>query len=160
MKKTLKATLVLFAISIFGLTANAQEKKNLDDILKPFPAATDSLVRYVIQLDEKQDESTYKVELIPGKTMLVDCNRHRLAGKIEEKNLDGWGYSYYEFSTNGRVASTMMFCHNPKEEKFVTSESIIVRYNSKLPIVIYAPKGYDVKYRIWQAGEEQSSIEE
>lgn len=27
----------------------------------------------------------------------------------------------------------------------------LLRYNSKLPIVIYAPKDMEVKYRIWKA---------
>ena len=138
---------------------NAQEKRNMDDILKPFPAATDSLVRYVIKLEEKADEFAYKVELIPGKVMLVDCNRHGLNGKIEEKDLEGWGYNYYVFSSNGQVFSTQMMCFDPKEEKFVSSQSLIVRYNSKLPIVIYAPKGYEIRYRIWEAGEEQKTTE-
>lgn len=25
-------------------------------------------------------------------------------------------------------------------------------YNSRLPIVVYAPKGYGVRYRFWNAG--------
>jgi len=155
----LKRVMLSLILITIGVTMNAQQKKYMDDILKPFPAAMDSLVRYVIELDEKADEYSYKVELIPGKVMLVDCNRHRLAGKLQEKTLEGWGYNYYEFYTNGQVASTMMLCHDPKEEKYVSGESIIVRYNSKLPIVVYAPKGYEIRYRIWQAGEEQSTLE-
>lgn len=157
MKKTLKTILLLFTISMMSITANAQNENDLDKILKPFPAATDSLNRFVIYLDQKSDEGAYKVELIPGKVMSVDCNRHRLSGLIAEMNLDGWGYSYYEFSTDGHVASTMMACNKPNEDKFVSGEPIIIRYNSKLPIVVYAPKGYEIRYRIWQAGEEQVS---
>lgn len=39
--------------------------------------------RQVIQLPPQQDESAYKVELLIGQTLEVDCNRHRLgsAGK-------------------------------------------------------------------------------
>ncbi|MBE9367223.1 proteinase inhibitor I11, ecotin [Klebsiella pneumoniae] len=29
----------------------------------------------------------------------------------------------------------------------------MLRYNSKLPIVVYTPSNVDVKYRIWRADE-------
>ncbi len=35
-----------------------------------------------------------------------------------------------------------------------------VRYNSKLPIVVYAPKDIDVNYRIWQAGTTTARAEQ
>jgi ecotin len=28
----------------------------------------------------------------------------------------------------------------------------LLGYNSRLPIVVYAPEGFEVRYRIWQAG--------
>lgn len=142
-----------------SITVNAQDKSDMDKILEPFPAATDSVNRFVIYLDEKSDEGAYLVELIPGKVMNVDCNRHRLGGFIAEINLEGWGYTYYEFSTDGQVASTMMACNQPKEDKFISGQTLTVRYNSRMPIVIYAPKGYEIRYRIWQAGEEQVPTE-
>ncbi len=160
MKNILKTMLFLFTVSAMSITVNAQDKNDMDKILEPFPAATDSVNRFVIYLDEKSDEGAYLVELIPGKVMNVDCNRHRLGGFIAEINLEGWGgYTYYEFSTDGQVASTMMACNQPKEDKFISGQTLTVRYNSRMPIVIYAPKGYEIRYRIWQAGEEQVPTE-
>ncbi|MDH6308545.1 ecotin [Dysgonomonas sp. PFB1-18] len=156
MKQFFKSISIMFSIGMlmsFSSMLNAQDKLDLDKVLKPFPAATEELSRYVIELEPKQDESLYQVELIPGKVMSVDCNRHRLSGFIAEMDLEGWGYNYYEFTTEGEVASTMMACFGPKEDKFVTAETLMVRYNSKLPIVVYAPKGYEIKYRIWSAVE-------
>jgi serine protease inhibitor ecotin len=37
----------------------------------------------------------------------------------------------------------------------------LLRYNSKLPLVVYEPSGFEVRYRIWAAGEEaQQAIAE
>lgn len=155
MKKRMKLTTVLFLLSmLFASLVNAQVKQNLE----PFPPASNGMVRYVIELPKKSDESKFKVEIIPGKMMMVDCNRHTLIGKLVEKDLQGWGYTYYEFTTEGKTASTMMACNKPEENKFVSSETLIVRYNSKLPIVVYAPAGYDIKYRIWKADKEKVSV--
>jgi ecotin len=39
----------------------------------------------------------------------------------------------------------------PKVSKFITvaGEPYIIRYNSRMPIVIYVPEGVEVRYRIW-----------
>lgn len=121
--------------------------------LSPFPEAKPGMVRYVLYPEIMEDESQFMVELIPGKIMSVDCNHHFLMGTLEEIVLEGWGYTYYEFSTNGMVRSTMMACQEPNEDRFIQAESLLVDYNSKLPIVVYLPEGYDVLYKIWEAGE-------
>lgn len=160
MKKFTKAVLALFAMSLimsFAGTINAQSKQELEKALEPFPKAAEGMVRHVIELKKKSDESLYKIEIVPGKVMNVDCNVHRLMGKLEEKDLQGWGYTYYEFTSDGQTTSTMMACNKPNENKFVSGQTLLVRYNSKLPIVIYAPQGYEIKYRIWKAGKDQSS---
>jgi ecotin len=40
----------------------------------------------------------------------------------------------------------------PKVERFITlgGEPELRRYNSRLPMVIYVPKGVEVRYRIWR----------
>jgi ecotin len=48
----------------------------------------------------------------------------------------------------------MMAC--PGEEKrtafvAVNLEDPLLRYNSKLPVVIYVPEGFSVRYRTWSA---------
>lgn len=155
MRGLVKVLSVLFVVSVlFPSFISAQEKQNLD----PFPQAPEGMVRHVIELKKKSDESLFKIELIPGKVMSVDCNKHTLQGKLTEKDVQGWGYTYYEFESNGQTMSTMMACNKPNENRFISSQTIIVRYNSKLPIVVYTPVGYDVKYRIWKAEKEKSSV--
>jgi ecotin len=36
-------------------------------------------------------------------------------------------------------------------EQFIVGKPLLVQYNSRLPIVVYAPEGYEISYRIWQA---------
>ncbi|SBW04690.1 serine protease inhibitor ecotin [uncultured Dysgonomonas sp.] len=163
MKNLTKTMLTLFSVAVllsFTTSMNAQNQKvDLDKELAAFPKAEGDMVRHVIEMKKKSDESLYKVEIIPGKVMSVDCNHHSLMGKLEEKDLQGWGYTYYEFTSDGQTRSTMMACNKPNENRFVSGQTLIVRYNSKLPIVVYAPKGYEVKYRIWKADKEKSSVE-
>lgn len=127
-----------------------------DPNLKAFPPADKGMVRHLIQLPESKDEDGMKVELIIGKTVKVDpVNRHFFAGKIEEVNIDGWGFTRYVVSKLGPLAGTKMLVDPPQPdvEKFVPlgGEPMIIRYNSKLPIAIYVPEGCEVKYKIWRA---------
>lgn len=152
--------LCLVCVSLFfGFTANAQDNKTneAEKALEAFPAAEAGMVRHVIQLKKQKDESMFKIEIVPGKNMLVDCNHHTLMGKLEEKDLQGWGYNYYVFSSDGQTRSTLMACNKPKENKFVNAQTLTVRYNSRLPIVIYAPEGYEIQYRVWSADKKSKN---
>ncbi len=108
------------------------------------------------QLAEQDAEDAFKVEIIAGKTLEADCNQQRLGGELEEHTLEGWGYSYYRLDKVSGPMSTMMACPGQKkEQRFipVVGEGFLLRYNSKLPIVVYAPKDVEVRYRIWSASE-------
>ncbi len=136
---------------------NAATLKELDH----FPKAKDSQERFVIFPEPKgslEAKAGYQVQLIPGKTMQVDCNQHFLSGSLTEKTVEGFGYTYYEFVSNGQVGSTLMGCpDNKMTEKYVSGETKMLRYNSRLPIVVYVPKGFELKYKIWEAMELQAA---
>ncbi len=75
-----------------------------------YPVASDQEVQHVIELPALDNELNYKVAIFVAKEMEVDCNSYFLQGSLVEKELEGWGYSYYSFETNGEVMSTMMGC--------------------------------------------------
>jgi len=129
-----------------------------DNDLKPFPEAGSGVSRNVIRLAAADDEATLGVELIIGKNMEIDCNQHWFGGRFEREVVSGWGYTLYRLSNVIGPASTMMACP-PGEEKRnafvkVRLDDPFLRYNSKLPIVVYVPEGFEVRYRVWSASDE------
>ncbi|WP_369986767.1 serine protease inhibitor ecotin [Pseudomonas xanthosomatis] len=123
----------------------------------PYPDAEKGFSRQVIHLPAQADESAFKLEILAGKTLQVDCNRQRLAGNLEEHTLQGWGYSYYRLEKVGGPASTLMACPDGKKtDAFVpvVGEGFMLRYNSKLPVVLYVPQDVQVRYRVWSASND------
>jgi len=134
------------------------------DTMKAFPPADQGMIRYVLQLPKQADESAFKVELIVGKTVQVDeGNRYFFGGKIEEVTIEGWGFPRYVVSKLGPMAGTLMAVdpNAPKVDRFVSlgGEPLLVRYNSLLPIVVYAPEGVEARYRIWNAEPQAKAID-
>ncbi|MGR5946304.1 serine protease inhibitor ecotin [Enterobacter sp. C4G1] len=158
-KNAPKFAIALIAAACVSTSAFANETSKEQPLEKvaPYPQAEKGMKRQVIQLPVQQDEANFKVELLIGQTLEVDCNQHRLGGQLESKTLEGWGYDYYVFSKVTSPVSTMMACpEGKKEKKFVTAylgDNSLLRYNSKLPIVVYTPENIDVKYRVWKANE-------
>ena len=144
---------LLILIALFSIQSFAIEHPQL----KAFPLEKEAMERFVIVLPHKDrtEEVDFKVELIPVKKMLTDgINLMRLGARIVSQPLKGWGYTYYEVIGNDQAMSTLMAVadNTTPVESFVKGSSIIIGYNSRLPIVIYAAKGYEIQYRIWKAG--------
>ena len=149
--------LVLLAVLASFLSPAATAEQDADD-LKPYPSAQEGSVRAVFRVPALENEADRKLEILVGKTLLVDCNRTWFGGNLEKRVVQGWGYPYFVLEDVGPPASTMMGCP-PEQEKAeafvqVRGEGFLLRYNSKLPVVTYVPEGFEVRYRIWVAGEE------
>lgn len=139
----------------FALTTLSASDVKKEDI-SMFPEAKEGYVRYIVAVPETENDYDHKVELLIGKTLLVDCNQRSLFGKIKEVTLEGWGYTYLEVTDINKGVTTMMACREPKKEKFISlyaPKETLRRYNSRLPIVIYVPEGYEVRYRVWSASQ-------
>ena len=157
----LKQITLALSTMIIALSACAESDKK--DNIHMFPQAQEGFVRHVIEMPKTNNDADHKIELLIGKTMLVDCNNHSLRGKIERVSLKGWGYHYLQVSDIQNGPSTLMACQDEKTEKFIhlhTGKDSLQRYNSRLPIVAYIPEGYEVRYRIWSAGTDIQQAEQ
>jgi ecotin len=153
-------TLYSLAILLFSSAmVSAQATENM----KAFPPAGEGMVRHVLQLPKQDDESAYKVELIVGRMVQVDAgNKYFFSGKIEAETVKGWGFPCYNVGALGQMAGTLMAIDPdaPKVNRFITlgGEPYLIRYNSRLPVVVYAPEGVEVRYRLWSAEPESRMI--
>ena len=134
------------------------------DNMKAFPPAEEGMVRYVLQLPKQADESAFKVELIVGKTVLLDENNtYFFGGRIEEETIKGWGFQRYNVAKLGPMAGTLIAVdpNTPKVARFIAlgGDPYIIRYNSRLPVVVYVPEGVEVRYRIWKAEPQAKTMQ-
>lgn len=150
--------------TLFLLTMFAIPPGQAADNMKAFPPAEPGMVRHVVQLPAQADESAFKVELVVGKTVQLEAgNRYFFAGKIEVETIQGWGFTRYMVEQLGPMAGTLMAVDPdaPKVARFIQlgGEPYLIRYNSRLPVVVYVPEGVEVRYRVWAAGAETRPME-
>jgi ecotin len=142
---------VLAAICLTSTVAIAQTVPDIS--MFPKPAA--ALSRHVISLPPLESEVSTKVEFRVGKVQQVDCNRHFRGSNLVQKSLAGWGYDYWD-ARDTRVTATRKGClGQPKRDAFVGGDPVTVPYNSRLPVIIYAPKGFEGRYRLWSVSGDE-----
>jgi len=153
-KRCAVATVLMLVMAVLAHAA---------DNMKAFPPAEEGMLRDVLQLPKQTDESVFRVELIVGKTVRIDeQNRYFFGGEIEAQTIEGWGYTRYTVNKLGPMAGTLMAVdpNSPQVDRFVAlgGEPYLIRYNSRLPVVVYVPEGAEVRYRIWSAGAEMKAM--
>jgi ecotin len=141
--------------------------------LTPYPGPAAGETRWVIQLPGVLTPSTdprfstspsdWRVQLIAGREVEADCNQQAFAGRIRAEKLQAPGLSVYRVSDVGPMATTLMACPPgaPKRRLFVPmgSKPFVVPYEVSRPIVIYAPKDLQVRWRLWKAEKLQRPAE-
>jgi ecotin len=155
--------MLAFCTLLTGSHAMAQQ--SAQDNLKAYPAPADGMKRLVVYLEPKEEEEDYRVELMVGKTLEVDAaNRFFFAGSLEEETIEGWGFPKYLVKQIGPMAGTRIGVdpEAPKVKRFVRlgGEPKLLRYNSKLPLVVYVPKDAEVRLRVWVATPQPLTINE
>lgn len=123
--------------------------------LRPYPPAAPGERRWFISVDAPPGAAAdLRVELIIGRTRLVDCNRHLLQGSLEEEQVRGWGFPLFRVKGGEQMVSTRMACpgQRPRREFVVLGgEPTLVPVNPRLPIVVVAPEPLEVRWRLWRA---------
>jgi len=147
----------------------AQAIPRLD--LTPYPAPAADERRWVIQLPGvlpptidariSANPVDWRVELLVGKELMVDCNGPRLMGRIASSALPGTGTTIYRVTQVSPPISTRMACPPDRAPTpaFVPMgiKPFVVPYNVSQPIVIYAPRDLQVRWRLWKAERRQQN---
>ncbi|HHJ3076538.1 TPA: ecotin family protein [Vibrio parahaemolyticus] len=157
---TIKLIALVISSSMFSFSASASDviheigedplKVNHENI-KMYKEAPNGFVRHLVALSPLANEHDAKIELMFKKPTMSDCNVRGWFGKLTEETVKGWGYNTYTLDDKIPMASTMMFCNEEPELKMLYSQpQDLMRYNSRLPIVVYTPSGVEMDVRVWQ----------
>ncbi len=154
------ATVILLSASMFCLKSVAG---NETTDMAPYPAPENGFQRFAFRVPAADQETERKVEIIVGKMLSIDCNVISFVGMLETRVAVGWSYPYYVIEKVSGPMSTRMACPPGSEntESFVTvnGAGFLQRYNSKLPVVVYVPQGFEVRYRVWAAQQDIGKAE-
>jgi len=137
--------------------------------LKPYPAPAPGERRWVIQLSgllpSSQDPAIsahpadWRVELIAGRNLELDCNPVTFSGRMRSQPVAGTELRVVQISQVTPLASTRMACPpgDPKRRAFVPmgGKPFVVPYDASRPIVLYAPKDLELRWRLWKAERRQ-----
>jgi ecotin len=135
--------------------------------LKPYPPAAAGQQRWVFQLNPllrpspdagiSANPADWRVQLIVGRELEVDCNTHHYAGQLRRESVPGWGYPVVRLDRLGPLIATRRACPDQApERRFVSlaGEPFLLPYNVSLPVVVYVPEGVQVRWRLWKAEAE------
>ncbi|MCP9809037.1 ecotin family protein [Cyanobium sp. HWJ4-Hawea] len=134
--------------------------------LSGYPAAAAGETRWVIQLPGvlpptadptiSPNPRDWRVEVLVGQLVKADCNQYTFSARLRvdhpQANPE---LSYLKVSDVGPLASTRMACTpgQPLQERFVAraGKPFVMPYKVSRPIVIYAPKNLQVRWKLWKA---------
>ncbi len=139
--------------------------------LSGYPAPRGGLNRWVIQpsgLLPKSDDAMissnpidWRIQLIVGKEVDVDCNIKRLSGSsLSMRRLPkASGKALFEVRGPVIVLSTRKACtpNQSISRSFLSlgKQPYLIPYNASWPIVVDLPDGMELRWRVWKAETKQ-----
>jgi len=134
--------------------------------LSGYPPPAPGLQRWVIQLSGllppsgdgtfSPDPADWRVQLMVGRSVLLDCNQQRLSGELRPQaiQVNGTPRTIWRAS-GGEGLSTRMACpaDAPRRREFLSlgADPVLLPYRVSVPIVVDAPRSLQVRWRLWKA---------
>ncbi len=144
-----RTALLLLLASLAPASADARHRHIKPQALASGPAQPPKTTRLVIRLPLRTDESQLKLEMRAGKFMQVDCNIARLGNNLLALDQRPFGNRFWSVDPNAQAVQTMMGCaHQGTTSMFVAGNAVTLPYDSQKAITIFAPAGFEVRYRI------------
>ena len=160
------------ALSLSALTALpgvAIPRLNLSGYPQPSPG----LKRWVIQPSGLLPKSSdpiisaspidWRIQLIVGQTVTIDCNTKRLSGSGMTMRMlpKASGKALFEVKGPVAVISTKMACaeNQSSRSSFLSlgKQPYLVPYNASWPIVVDLPETLQLRWRVWKAETRQQN---
>ncbi len=139
--------------------------------LTGYPEPAPGLKRWVIQPSGLLPKSAdplisahpldWRIQLIVGQTVRLDCNTKRLSGTGMTMRMlpKASGKALFEVKGPVAVISTKMACPDdqPTRTSFLSlgKQPYLVPYNASWPIVVDLPVGTELRWRVWKAETRQ-----
>ena len=160
------------ALSLSALAAQpgvAIPRLNLSGYPQPAPG----LKRWVIQPSGLLPKSAdpiisaspidWRIQLIVGQTVTIDCNTKRLSGSGMTMRMlpKASGKALFEVKGPVAVISTKMACADNQSSRssFLSlgKQPYLVPYNASWPIVVDLPETLQLRWRVWKAETRQQN---
>ena len=141
--------------------------------LTGYPEPAPGLKRWVIQpsglLPKSEDPLIsahpldWRIQLIVGQTVRLDCNTKRLSGTGMTMRMlpKASGKALFEVKGPVAVISTKMACPDdqPTRTSFLSlgKQPYLVPYNASWPIVVDLPENVQLRWRVWKAETRQQN---
>ena len=141
--------------------------------LTGYPEPAPGLKRWVIQPSGLLPKSAdpfisahpldWRIQLIVGQTVTLDCNTKRLAGSGMTMRMlpKASGKALLEVKGPVAVISTKMACPDdqPTRTSFLSlgKQPYLIPYNASWPIVVDLPENVQLRWRVWKAETRQQN---
>ena len=170
---------LLKPIACFGAALSLSALAALPGVAIPrldltgYPDPAPGLKRWVIQPSGLLPKSAdplisahpldWRIQLIVGQTVTLDCNTKRLSGSGMTMRMlpEASGKALFEVKGPVAVISTKMACPDdqPTRTSFLSlgKQPYLVPYNASWPIVVDLPENVQLRWRVWKAETRQQN---